>query len=74
MKNKTVLIGLAGYLLLVLAGPVLKLLQVGPFGQWSWWWATALLWVPWVLVAGAVVYTVLGLLLTEREELEPRDE
>lgn len=49
-------IGLGGTLFLIFL--VLKLVGVI---TWSWWWVTAPLWIPFVIVIGFIVLLVLGM-------------
>ena len=37
----------------------LKLAEVGPVAQWSWWWVTSPLWIPLALVG--VIATIVGM-------------
>lgn len=30
---------------------VMKLAHIGDVANWSWWWVTAPLWIPWALIA-----------------------
>jgi hypothetical protein len=36
----------------------LKLAEVGPVAQWSWWWVTSPLWIPFALI-GVIVSIIL---------------
>jgi len=38
----------------------LKLAEVGPVADWSWWWVTSPLWIPLALV-GVIVAIVVGI-------------
>ncbi len=38
----------------------LKLAEVGPVAQWSWWWVTSPLWIPFALV-GAIAAIAIGI-------------
>jgi small Trp-rich protein len=38
----------------------LKLAEVGPVADWSWWWVTSPLWIPLALV-GVIVSIVVGI-------------
>ena len=38
----------------------LKLAEVGPVAQWSWWWVTSPLWIPLALV-GVIVAIAIGI-------------
>jgi len=38
----------------------LKLAEIGPVANWSWWWVTSPLWIPLILVVGT--FLVLGLI------------
>ena len=40
----------------------LKLAEVGPVANWSWWWVTSPLWIPLALI-GAIVAIVVGIAL-----------
>lgn len=40
----------------------LKLAEVGPVANWSWWWVTSPLWIPLVLI-GVIVTIVVGIAL-----------
>lgn len=51
-------IGLGGLLFVVFL--VLKLLKVAPVAAWSWWWVTAPLWIPFVIVMALLL---IGLIL-----------
>lgn len=35
---------------------ILKLIEVGPVSNWSWWWVTAPLWGPFALYIGGVIF------------------
>ncbi len=65
MKNKSLAVGLVAYVVLVATGPVLKLTHVL---HCSWWWATVLLWGPWLLAVVGV-----GIALWRAEPEEPLD-
>lgn len=43
---------------------VLKLTGTGPVADWSWWWVTSPLWIPYALlmIAGVVGLVILGIL------------
>lgn len=38
----------------------LKLAEVGPVANWSWWWVTSPLWIPLALI-GTIVAIVIGI-------------
>jgi len=38
----------------------LKLAEIGPVANWSWWWVTSPLWIPLALI-GAIVAIVIGI-------------
>jgi hypothetical protein len=40
----------------------LKLAEIGPVANWSWWWVTSPLWIPLALI-GAIVAIVVGIAL-----------
>ena len=40
----------------------LKLAEVGPVANWSWWWVTSPLWIPLALI-GVIVTIVVGITL-----------
>jgi hypothetical protein len=56
--NLTGGIGLPGILFLVFL--VLKLARIGAVAQWSWWWVTAPLWLPLVVILAALVLWFIG--------------
>ena len=51
-KNASNGIGLGTLLFLIFL--TLKLAEVGPVQYWSWWWITAPLWIPLLIVIGLV--------------------
>lgn len=54
-------IGLCGMVFIVFL--ILKLAEIGAVASWSWWWVTAPLWGPFVLVLGivAVIFLFAGI-------------
>lgn len=58
---------LLGYAVAVLVLLVLKLVHPAIY---SWWVATCLVWVPWVLLSLALVITFLKLVFTPEEKLQ----
>lgn len=62
MSNKTEVtgggIGLFGLVFIVFL--ILKLAEIGQVANWSWWWVTAPLWAPLLLVIG--IFIVIGLI------------
>lgn len=56
-----------GYALAFAVLLVLKLLKPGLY---SWWVATCLVWVPWLLVSGALLLMFLKLVFTPEEKLQ----
>ena len=51
MRGKTDSRGIGIGTLLFLIFLTLKLAEIGPVAKWSWWWVTAPLWIPMVLIA-----------------------
>lgn len=51
MRGKTNSNGLGIGSILFLIFLTLKLAEIGPVAKWSWWWVTAPLWIPMVLIA-----------------------
>ena len=51
-------VGFFGALFLVFL--TLKLVGVEPVASWSWWWVTAPLWAPWVLIISIFVLFVIA--------------
>ena len=47
-KTTTSGVGLSGVVFIVFL--ILKLAQIGPVANWSWWWVTCPLWLPWGIV------------------------
>jgi hypothetical protein len=61
-------IGILGAVFIVFL--VLKLAEIGPVAEWSWWWVTAPLWgLPALLLSAAVVLGVLYLVARAVEGL-----
>lgn len=58
-NKKTTTGGLGIGTVLFLIFLTLKLAEVGPVAQWSWWWVTSPLWIPLVLV-GVIAAIVVG--------------
>jgi hypothetical protein len=59
MNDKKVTTGGLGIgTILFLIFLTLKLAEVGPVAQWSWWWVTSPLWIPFALI-GVIVSIVL---------------
>lgn len=46
-------VGLCGAVFLIFL--VLKLAEIGQVANWSWWWVTAPLWIPFGLVVGILL-------------------
>jgi hypothetical protein len=59
MKDKKATGGLGIGTILFLIFLTLKLAEVGPVAQWSWWWVTSPLWIPLALVG--VIATIVGM-------------
>lgn len=59
MKDKKTTGGLGIGTILFLIFLTLKLAEVGPVAQWSWWWVTSPLWIPLALVG--VIAMVIGI-------------
>jgi membrane protein YdbS with pleckstrin-like domain len=57
-NKKTTTGGLGIGTVLFLIFLTLKLAEVGPVAQWSWWWVTSPLWIPLALVGVIVAITV----------------
>ena len=53
-------IGLGGWIFLIFL--TLKLAEIGPVAEWSWWWITAPLWIPFGVVISILL--VVGLVMT----------
>jgi len=61
MKNKkTTTNGLGIGTVLFLIFLTLKLTEVKPVAEWSWWWVTSPLWIPLALV-GAIITIAIGI-------------
>jgi len=45
---------------------VLKLAEVGPIANWSWWWVTAPLWIP---VAAAIITAIIVIIIAKIWEM-----
>lgn len=58
-------IGLGGMVFIVFLA--LKLAQIGPVAEWSWWWVTSPLWIPIALVIGVMVIIVIIALVLSRK-------
>jgi len=58
-NKKTTTGGLGIGTVLFLIFLTLKLAEVGPVAQWSWWWVTSPLWIPLALVG--VIATIVGM-------------
>ena len=50
MDKKSTTGGLGIGTILFLIFLTLKLAEVGPVAQWSWWWVTSPLWIPFALI------------------------
>jgi len=59
MKDKKATGGLGIGTILFLIFLTLKLAEVGPVAQWSWWWVTSPLWIPLALVG--VISMIVGM-------------
>jgi hypothetical protein len=57
MKDKTTTGGLGIGTILFLIFLTLKLAEVGPVAEWSWWWVISPLWIPFALI-GVIVSIV----------------
>lgn len=55
-------IGLGGMVFIVFL--VLKLAEIGPVAEWSWWWVTSPLWIPLALIIGVIAIIGIIALLT----------
>lgn len=68
-------IGLSGVVFIVFL--VLKLAEIGQVANWSWWWVTSPLWIPFLLVIGFFVGVVLvfliGVILSVVFKSKPRE-
>jgi membrane protein YdbS with pleckstrin-like domain len=62
MKDKTTTGGLGIGTVLFLIFLTLKLAEVGPVAQWSWWWVTSPLWIPLALV-GVIAAIAVGIIV-----------
>lgn len=51
-KTATGGIGLGGLIFIVFL--VMKLAEIGQVANWSWWWVTSPLWIPFVLIFGII--------------------
>lgn len=46
---------------------VLKLAEIGPVAEWSWWWVTSPLWIPIALIIGVIaVIGIIALALSSK--------
>ena len=45
---------------------VLKLAEVGPIANWSWWWVTAPLWIP---VVAAIITAIIVIIIAKIWEM-----
>lgn len=59
MKDKKATGGLGIGTILFLIFLTLKLAEVGPVAQWSWWWVFSPIWIPLALVG--VIATIVGI-------------
>jgi hypothetical protein len=57
-KTRSNGLGLGTILFLIFL--TLKLAEVGPVAQWSWWWVTSPLWIPLTLVG--IIAMVIGII------------
>ena len=58
-KQKTTSTGISISTALFLIFLVLKLAEIGQVATWSWWWVTAPLWIPVVVVVGVLLIAAL---------------
>jgi hypothetical protein len=58
-------IGLGGMVFIVFL--VLKLAEIGPVAEWSWWWVTSPLWIPLALIIGVIaIIGIIALALSRK--------
>lgn len=55
-------IGLGGFIFLIFL--FLKLAGIGMVANWSWWWVTSPLWIPFVLIIGIIIIFILFIILS----------
>jgi len=60
-------IGICGATFIVFL--ILKLLGIAPVATWSWWWVTAPLWIPAILVGVVLAVIVIIYILCNRKQV-----
>ena len=55
--SSSVGVGLGGIVFVIFL--VLKLAGIGQVANWSWWWITSPLWIPWVIILSIMLVFVI---------------